>query len=60
MNDQTILELLLNTFVKLVELKACQPGDCSHMLAHHTEFIRRQIGVVLKRQPAQQEFTNNE
>lgn len=48
MNKERILELLLNAYVKMVEMKACSPGERSHMLAHHTEFIKRQITLLLK------------
>jgi len=43
-----VLNLLLNTYVEMVKLKSTQPGECSHMLAHHTAYIQRQIGILLK------------
>lgn len=49
MSDEILLKLLLNTFLEMVKIHSTEPGNCSHMLAHHTEFIRRQIAIVLKR-----------
>jgi hypothetical protein len=43
-----ILAMLLNTYLEMVKLKSVSPGESSHMLAHHTEFIKRQIAVLLK------------
>jgi len=43
-----ILKLLLQTYVEMVKIKATSSGDSSHMLAHHTEFIKREIKIQLK------------
>lgn len=46
--EKETLELLLKTYVEMVKIKSQSPGECSHMLAHHTEFIKRQINEFLK------------
>ena len=43
-----ILAMLLNTYIEMVKLKSESPGQSSHMLAHHTEFIKRQVAILLK------------
>ena len=43
-----VLDMLLDTYVEMVKLKSQSPGECSHMLAHHTEFIKKQIAIILK------------
>jgi hypothetical protein len=52
MTDKEVLELLLSAYVRMVELNSCEPGEKSHMLAYHTEFIKRQINIMLKRRAA--------
>jgi hypothetical protein len=49
MSDEKALELLLNAYIRMVELKSCEVGERSHMLAYHTDFIKRQIAQILKR-----------
>ena len=43
-----VLDMLLNTYVEMVKLKSEKPGESSHMLAHHTEFVKKQIAILLK------------
>lgn len=50
LTDKEALELLLNTYLEMVKIKSKEPGECSHMLAFHTEFIKKQINIILKRQ----------
>jgi hypothetical protein len=49
MTDKEALELLLKTYERMVEMRSCAPGEKSHMLAYHTDFIKRQINEILKR-----------
>jgi len=46
--NEKLLELLLSTYLEMVRIKSKEPGECSHMLAYHTEFIKRQIMLVIK------------
>lgn len=43
-----VLQMLLDTYIEMNRMKAMEPGECSHMLAHHIEFIKRQIVTMLK------------
>jgi len=43
-----VLEMLLAAFVDMTRIKAQSPGECSHMLANHTAWLQRQIGLMLK------------
>lgn len=45
--EKETLELLLNAYVEMVRMKSTEPGEKSHMLAHHTEFIKRRIAKIL-------------
>lgn len=42
------LKALLATFERMVEMKSCSPGEKSHMLAYHTDFIRREIRDLMR------------
>jgi len=44
------LQELLKAYVELNRIKACQPGEASHMIAHSIAFIQRQILAELKKE----------
>lgn len=42
------LRLLLDAYVKMVSLVACEPGEKSHALWHSTNFIKEEIRKIIK------------
>jgi hypothetical protein len=42
------LKLLLEAYVEMNRMKACEPGEKSHALWNSTEFVKRQISMIVK------------
>lgn len=45
-----LTKLLLHTYREMVRMKSCEAGEKSHMLAHHTNFIKETLNKIIKLQ----------
>lgn len=50
MSEKELLALLLDAYIKLNNMRSCEPGDKSQALWNSIDFIRRQIREITKRE----------
>jgi hypothetical protein len=56
-NNLEALKILVDAYVEMNRMKACEQGEKSHALWHSTEFLKRQISQILKFIKETEDFT---